>query len=85
MYNSSVVSSKRGKNKESHRDSHSKDMSPSTRGMNYRSACDNTTRPAEASRVVNIWANFKGRIHRELSTQIVCLPHEAHDGDKLSC
>ena len=28
------------KNKESHRDSHKKDMSPLTQGLNYRSACD---------------------------------------------
>ena len=29
-----------GKNPESHRGSHRKDMSPSTQGLNYRSACD---------------------------------------------
>jgi len=29
-----------GKNRESHRDSHRKDMSPLTQGLNYRSACD---------------------------------------------
>jgi len=28
------------KNRESHRDSHRKDMSPLTQGLNYRSACD---------------------------------------------
>jgi len=28
------------KNKESHRGSHRKDMSPLTQGLNYRSACD---------------------------------------------
>ena len=30
-----------GKNPESHRGSHRKDMSPLTQGLNYRSACDN--------------------------------------------
>ena len=30
-----------GKKLESHRDSHRKDMSPLTQGLNYRSACDN--------------------------------------------
>jgi len=29
-----------GKNPESHRGSHRKDMSPFTQGLNYRSACD---------------------------------------------
>jgi len=29
-----------GKNPESHGDSHRKDMSPLTQGLNYRSACD---------------------------------------------
>ena len=32
-----------GKNRESHRDSHRKDMSPLKQGLNYRSACDFVT------------------------------------------
>ena len=39
-----VTSSSVGeKNKESHRGSHRKDMSPLTQGLNYRSACDRPT------------------------------------------
>jgi len=37
-----------GENKESHRDSHRKDMSPLTQGLNYRSACDTRPGPGNA-------------------------------------
>jgi len=37
--------SRLGKKSESHRDSHGKDMSPSTQGLNYRSACEVGFRP----------------------------------------
>ena len=53
-----------GKNRESHRESHRKDMSPLTQGLKYRSACDRPTytrfRLVPKSMTFNdLWARFK--------------------------
>jgi len=49
----------RGKKSESHRDSHKKDMSPLTQGLNYRSACDKVLIERIQHRFTPMFPGFK--------------------------